>query len=113
MLVTLTAFHIKESGRAIYGPTTVTQAGMLITKGIEIEASRKLPGNFELLVNYGYNKLTTTDSPYFTFMPSHTTSAWGTKTVGIGGEAKLRLGAAQRDGDRWGSSFEAVPTARE
>lgn len=92
-LVTLTAFDIKETGRAIYGLTTVTQAGTLVTKGIEIEASRILPGDFELLVNYGYNKLTTTDSPYFIFMPSHTASIWGTKTIGIGSEAKLRLGA--------------------
>ena len=91
-MVTVTAFHIKETGRAIYLPTAITQAGTLITKGIEFEASRTLPGNFEVLVNYGYNKLTNTDSDFFIFLPSHTASVWGTKTFAIGGEAKLRLG---------------------
>jgi iron complex outermembrane receptor protein len=92
-IVTVTAFHIKETGRAIYLPTEITQAGTLITRGVELEARRSLPGDFELLVSYGYNKLTNTDSKFFIFLPNHTASVWGTKTLRVGGEAKLRLGA--------------------
>jgi iron complex outermembrane receptor protein len=94
-LVTVTAFHIKESGRPIDGPTPGVrlQSGKLTTKGIEFEASHTLPGNFELLVNYGYNKLTSNDSPYFIYMPKHTASAWTTKTFGVAEGAQLRLGA--------------------
>lgn len=94
-LVTVTAFHIKESGRPIDGPTPGVrlQSGKLTTKGIEVEASRTLPGNFELLLNYGYNKLTSNDSPYFIYMPRHTASAWTTKSFGLAEGAQLRLGA--------------------
>jgi iron complex outermembrane recepter protein len=93
-LVTVTAFHIKESNRPITGPgSVVTQSGELTTKGVELEGSRTLPGNFELLVNYGYNKLTSNDSPYFIFLPRHTASAWTTKTFGTADGAQLRLGA--------------------
>lgn len=92
-LVTVTAFHIKESGRPISGPgTSVTQAGELTTKGIEFEASRTLPGNFELLLNYGYNKLVSHDSDTFDYLPRETASAWTTKTFGVSEGAKLRLG---------------------
>jgi iron complex outermembrane receptor protein len=93
-LITVTAFHIKEANRPITGPgSVVTQSGQLTTKGIELEASRTLPGNFELLVNYGYNKLTSNDSPYFIYLPRHNASVWSTKTFGIADGAKLRLGA--------------------
>jgi iron complex outermembrane receptor protein len=94
-LVTVTAFRIKEAGRPIDGPTPGLrlQSGELTTKGIEVEASRTLPGDFELLVNYGYNKLTSNDSPYFIYMPKHTASAWTTKTFGVAEGAQLRLGA--------------------
>ena len=94
-LVTVTAFRIEESGRPIDGPTPGVrlQSGKLVTKGVELEASRTLPGDFELLVNYGHNKLTSSDSPYFIYMPRDTASAWTTKTFGIRQGAQLRLGA--------------------
>ncbi|MBV5325484.1 MAG: TonB-dependent receptor, partial [Rhodospirillaceae bacterium] len=57
-LVTVTAFHIKERNRVLYlSNGATTQSGELKTKGIETEASHTLPGDFELLVNYGYSKL--------------------------------------------------------
>lgn len=94
-LVTVTAFHIKESGRPISLPPGQgrAQSGKLTTKGVEFEASHTLPGNFELLVNYGYNKLTSDDSPYFIYLPRHNASAWTTKTFGMAEGAQLRLGA--------------------
>lgn len=94
-LVTVTAFHIKEAGRPIDGLPggPRLQSGKLTTKGVEVEASRTLPGDFELLVNYGYNKLTSDDSPYFIYLPRHNASAWATKSFGMAEGAQLRLGA--------------------
>jgi iron complex outermembrane receptor protein len=98
-LVTITAFHIKESGRPIADPTDPLQriqSGELTTKGFEFEASRTLPGNFELLVNYGYNKLVAHDSEYFDYYPRQTASIWSTKTFGLPESATLRLGTGVR-----------------
>jgi iron complex outermembrane receptor protein len=93
-LVTVTAFHIKEQNRVLYLPNNVTtQSGELITKGIEVEASHTLPGDFELLVNYGYNQLKSEVNSSLEYMPRHIASAWSTKTFGLPGEARLRLGA--------------------
>lgn len=93
-LVTVTAFHIKESNRVLYGPNnSTTQSGELTTKGFEIEASRTLPGDFELLVNYGYSKLKSEVNTSLDYMPRHTASIWSTKTFGVSDAAKLRLGA--------------------
>jgi len=93
-LVTVTAFHIKEQNRVLYLPNNVTtQSGELITKGIEVEASHTLPGAFELLLNYGYNQLKSEVNSSLEYMPRHIASAWSTKTFGLPGEARLRLGA--------------------
>lgn len=93
-LVTATGFIINERNRVLYLPLNVVrQSGLLRTKGIEIEASHILPGNFELLVNYGYNKLTAREDLSLDYMPRHTASVWSTKTFGAGNGAQLRLGA--------------------
>src|SRR3546814_13675359 len=56
-LVTVTAFHIKERNRVLYlANNVVAQSGELTTKDVEFEASYTLPGNFELLANYGFNQ---------------------------------------------------------
>ena len=98
-LVTATAFHINETGRPIADPANPLgniQAGELTTKGFEFEASRTLPGNFELTAAYGYNKLKSADSPFFDYMPRHVASLWSTKSFATTGAAKLRLGAGVR-----------------
>ena len=93
-LVTVTGFHIKEINRIIYGAAgSITQSGEITSKGIEIEASYQLPGNFELLANYGYNKLVSHDTATFDYLPRHTASLWTTKTFGLEDDAQLRLGA--------------------
>ena len=93
-LVTVTAFHIKERNRVLYGEGSLTtQSGELTTKGIEVEASHTLPGNFELLANYGYNKLRSETDTALNYLPRHIASIWSTKTFGLVGEAQLRLGA--------------------
>ncbi|WP_334183336.1 TonB-dependent siderophore receptor [Novosphingobium sp.] len=92
-LVTVTAFKIKEQNRVLYGELSSTsQAGVLNTKGIEVEASHTLPGNFELLANYGYNKLKSETNTNLDYMPRHTASLWSTKTFGLSDAAQLRLG---------------------
>ncbi|AUW58098.1 TonB-dependent siderophore receptor [Sphingobium sp. SCG-1] len=93
-LLTVTAFHIKERNRVLYRANNViTQSGELTTKGIEFEASHTLPGNFELLANYGYNKLRSEVNSSLDYMPRHIASVWSTKTFGLADEARLRLGA--------------------
>jgi iron complex outermembrane receptor protein len=92
-LVTVTAFHIKERNRVLYlAENATTQSGQLTTKGIEVEASHTLPGNFELLANYGYSKLKSETNTNLDYMPRHTASLWSTKTFGLSDAAQLRLG---------------------
>lgn len=92
-LVTATVFKIKERNRVLYlAAGGTTQSGVLNTKGFEIEASHTLPGNFELLANYGYAKLKSETNTSLDYMPRHTASVWSTKTFGLPGEASLRLG---------------------
>lgn len=93
-LVTATVFKIKERNRVLYlAAGGTTQSGELNTKGFEIEASHTLPGNFELLANYGYSKLKSETNTSLDYMPRHTASLWSTKTFGLVDEAQLRLGA--------------------
>lgn len=92
-LVTATIFKIKEKNRVLYGAgSSTSQSGVLNTKGFEIEASHTLPGNFELLANYGYSKLKSETNTNLDYMPRHTASLWSTKTFGLADEAQLRLG---------------------
>lgn len=93
-LVTVTAFHIRERNRVLYlASGATTQSGKLTTKGFEIEASHALPGDFELLVNYGYSELKSETNTSLDYMPRHTASIWSTKSFGLTDQAKLRLGA--------------------
>src|SRR3546814_4072590 len=71
----------------------LAQSGELTTKGVEFEASYTLPGNFELLANYGYNQLRSEVNSSLDYMPRHIASIWSTKTFGLADEAQLRLGA--------------------
>lgn len=108
-LVTITAFHVKERNRVLYGEgSSTTQSGELTTKGIEFEASHTLPGDFELLVNYGYNELRSETNTDLDYLPRHIASIWSTKSFGLTGEARLRLGAGvvyngkrRSDGAAW------------
>lgn len=93
-LVTATAFKISERNRILYlAAGGTTQSGELNTKGFEIEASHTLPGNFELLANYGYSKLKSETNTSLDYMPRHTASLWSTKSFGLVDAAQLRLGA--------------------
>lgn len=108
-LVTVTAFHIKERNRVLYGEgSSTTQSGELSTKGIEFEASHSLPGDFDLLVNYGYNKLRSETNTDLDYLPRHIASIWSTKTFSLTDAAQLRVGAGvvytgkrRSDGPAW------------
>jgi iron complex outermembrane receptor protein len=98
-LVTVTGFHIKESNRPITDPANPIgqiQSGRLTTRGIEFEAIRNLGNNYDLSINYGYNKLKTEDSPFFDYLPRQNASIWGTKTIPVDSDVSLRLGAGVR-----------------
>ncbi len=58
-----------------------------------VEVSRVLPGNFELLLNYGYSQLDSEVNTSLDYMPRHTASVWSTKTFGDTSGPQLRLGA--------------------
>ena len=107
-LATLTFYHIRQTNRPVDDPATPDpfdqkQAGELTSKGFEIEASRMLPGNLELIAAFSYNSAQIDNSGVqVDDVPKINASLWGTKTFDLGGEAKLRLGAGVRYmGDHW------------
>jgi iron complex outermembrane receptor protein len=94
-LVTVTGFHIKETGRPIDDPSTPDpfdqmQAGTLTSKGYEFEARRILPGRYEVVVNYSYVDIPVDD------VAKRNASIWGTKTFAMNETTSLRLGAGVR-----------------
>lgn len=92
-LITATLFKIREQNRVLYLAAGGTaQSGVLDTKGFEIEASHTLPGEFELLANYGYSKLKSESNTSLDYMPRHTASLWSTKSFAVGDAARLRVG---------------------
>lgn len=96
-LVTLTGFDITERNRPIPDPANPLgqiQAGELTTKGFELEATRTLPGDYDLSLAYGFNDVDG-DTGEIGYLSRHTASAWGTKTF-RGDWATLRLGAGVR-----------------
>ena len=96
-LVTLTGFSIKERNRPVPDPSNPLgqiQAGELTTQGFELEATRTLPGNYDLSLAYGFNDVDG-DTGEIGYLSRHTASAWGTKTF-QGEWATLRLGAGVR-----------------
>lgn len=101
-LVTATTYRIKESNRPVDDPSTPDpfdqmQAGSLTSKGFEIEASRALPGNFDIIANYSYNKAQIDGtSTQLDNVPKHLASLWGTKTIELGNDLSLRVGGGVR-----------------
>lgn len=105
-LVTLTAYDIREHNRPVEvivsdGNGGVIrgqgQIGTLSSKGFEAEASRTLPGNFELIATYSYNKAEPSDTRVqLDNVPKNSASLWGTKTFAIEESTGLRLGGGVR-----------------
>lgn len=101
-LVTATAFHIRESNRPVDDPTTPApfdqrQAGKLTSKGFEIEATRILPGDFEVIANYGYTWIReSATGQQLAEVAKHNASLWTTKTFAMNEDTRLRLGGGVR-----------------
>lgn len=101
-LATVTFYHIKQTNRPVEDPSTVDpfdqmQAGELTSKGFEVEAGRRLPGDYEIIANYSYNEATVDGSGVqLDDVPKVNASLWATKSIALGGEATLRLGAGVR-----------------
>ena len=96
-LVTVTGFRINERNRPIPDPANPLgqiQAGELTTKGVEVEATRTLPDDYDISLAYGYNDVTGDDAATG-YLAKHTASAWGTKSF-RGRLGTLRLGAGVR-----------------
>ncbi|WP_188055527.1 TonB-dependent siderophore receptor [Sphingosinithalassobacter sp. CS137] len=101
-LVTVTAFDILESNRPVSDDSTPDprdqiQAGEAFSRGFEIEASRTLPGDYTLIAAYSYNEAEIEGTgQQLNDVPEQIASLWGTKTLPLGSEASLRLGAGVR-----------------
>lgn len=99
-LVTVTGFRIDETGRPVDDPSTADpfdqmQTGKLRTKGIEVEAIHRMPGKFDIIVNYGYNKVTSLNTA-FDYLPRHNASVWATRTIDLSDRASVRIGGGVR-----------------
>ncbi|KTT73473.1 TonB-dependent siderophore receptor [Sphingomonas endophytica] len=95
-LVTLTGFRIKDTNRPIPDPANPLgqiQAGEVTSQGVELEATRTLPGDYDLSLSYGFNDVSGGGLTDFT--ARHIASAWAAKTFTQGSTA-LRLGAGVR-----------------
>ncbi|MBZ6377815.1 TonB-dependent siderophore receptor [Pacificimonas flava] len=109
-LITATAFHIKETNRAISDDSTADpndriQAGEATSKGFELEARKSFAGDFSLIAAYSYNEayLSETDAANAPLIgkqldnvPKHLASLWGSKAFDLGNAMSLRLGAGGR-----------------
>jgi iron complex outermembrane receptor protein len=107
-LLTVGAYHIRENNRPVDDPSTPNpfdqmQAGMLTSKGFEIEASRMLPGQFEIVASYSYNRVRADGAvQQLENVPRHIASLWTTKSFDLGHDFRLRLGGGVRySGANW------------
>lgn len=94
-LITVTGFHIKETGTPVDDPSTPdpfdqVQAGTLTSKGYELEARRTLPHTFEIIAAYSYVDIPVDD------VAKRNASIWTTKTFAMNETTALRLGAGVR-----------------
>jgi iron complex outermembrane receptor protein len=113
-MVTLTAYHIKETGRPISDdttpdPTDLIQAGESFSKGLEIEGNAVLPGELRLIANYAYNKAELEGTgQQLDNVPKHNASLWAMRPFAVGNEMTLTLGGGVRhagDNRSFGSAF--------
>ncbi|HEX7855837.1 MAG TPA: TonB-dependent siderophore receptor [Sphingobium sp.] len=98
-LVTVTGYHIKETNRPIaVTPTLFTQAESATSRGVEVEASRMLPGRYEIIANFSFNKayVDGDDEKQLENVPKYVASIWGTKTVQLQEDLSFRLGTGVR-----------------
>ena len=101
-MITLTAYHIKETNRPVDDPGTADpfdqmQAGSLTSKGFEFEASTVLPGRLQVIANYSYNDAQIDGSGVqLDDVPKHNASLWLSRPFDLGEDLSLTLGGGGR-----------------
>jgi iron complex outermembrane receptor protein len=102
LLLTATAYHIKERNRPVDDPSTPNpndqmQAGSSTSKGFELEGRYALPDNFDVLFNYSFVEAEIAGTGHqLENVPKNNASIWGTKTFAVADDMKLRMGAGVR-----------------
>ncbi|QAY76732.1 TonB-dependent siderophore receptor [Sphingosinicella sp. BN140058] len=101
-LVTVTAFHIKESNTPIDDagtpdPFDQIQAGSLTSKGFEIEGRATLPGDLQLIANVSRNDAKLKDTGrQLENVPKTNASLWALKQATLASGMTLRIGGGVR-----------------
>ncbi|WP_448501652.1 TonB-dependent siderophore receptor [Sphingomonas sp.] len=105
-LVTLTGYRIRNTNRLVSDPANPLvqiQTGEAQVDGVELEAVRRLPGDYDVILSYSYNDARVTQSSnapqvglQLENVPQHNASVWATKTVALRNDVSLRFGAGVR-----------------
>lgn len=105
-LVTLAFFDIEETNFVSQDPTNIQnfiQGGSVGSKGFEIEAAYRMPGDFEIFGAYSYTDAEVlTSSQYLTAgdrlvgVPKDLASGWVAKDFQLGNDLGLRAGVGVR-----------------
>ena len=108
IMVTATAYHIREANRPVAAvapspqdPDVILngqlQIGSLTSKGVELEANATLPGELLLIANASYNEAEVEDTGrQLDNVPRFNASLWAMKDFRLTDETNARLGAGVR-----------------
>ena len=105
-LVTLSAFHIRETNRLTNDPDNVlntVQTGQVRSRGVELEASWAVTPDINLIGAYTFTdaKITRSGDPTeigerLDSVPKHMASIWGVKTFKLSDDWAVRVGLGLR-----------------
>ncbi|MWV26382.1 TonB-dependent siderophore receptor [Aurantiacibacter rhizosphaerae] len=115
VLVTVTAYDIRETGRAISDdstpdPADQVQAGESFSRGIEFAASARLPGDLTVIANYSHNQAEIEGTgQQLDNVPKTNASLWLTRPFDLGGDISLMLGGGVRHAGKNRSYGPAFP----
>ncbi|MXO70966.1 TonB-dependent siderophore receptor [Alteraurantiacibacter buctensis] len=115
IMVTVTAYDIRQTGRPISDdstpdPTDRIQAGEAFSRGFEIEGTASLPGGFSVIGNVSRNKAQVVGTGVqLDNVPRFNASLWGTRRFAVSEEMMLMLGGGVRHSGRSRSFGPAFP----
>ncbi|MEG3179324.1 TonB-dependent siderophore receptor [Sphingomonas sp. LT1P40] len=105
-LITVSLFDIKESNYISRDPNNIQnfiQGGSVGSKGVELEANMRLPGDTHLTASYSYTQakvLTATSSAAagarIANLPEHQATFWATKGFDLSNDIGLKVGGGVR-----------------
>ncbi|AJP72098.1 TonB-dependent siderophore receptor [Sphingomonas hengshuiensis] len=110
-LITVAGFDVKEENYLISDPTNIQnflQNSTVGSKGVEVEATWRLPRSFELTASYSYTRVKFLENPVATVvgdrvsnMPEHQAAIWGAKQFELGNGLNGKAGLGVRyQGDK-------------